>query len=63
MKSDCLRYRGSIHINLAKEVITGYQSGMKVFKGTYNPQVKLLEASEMDLAVTKEPAKMLEYKI
>jgi hypothetical protein len=36
---------------------------MKVFKGTYNRQVKLLEASEMDLAVTKEPAKMLEYKI
>jgi hypothetical protein len=26
---------GSIHINLQKEVITGYQTGKKVLKGTY----------------------------
>jgi hypothetical protein len=26
---------GSIHINLHKEVLTGFEEGMKVFKGTY----------------------------
>jgi hypothetical protein len=26
---------GSIHINLHKEVINGYQPGIKVVKGTY----------------------------
>jgi hypothetical protein len=29
---------GSIHINLQKEVITGYQTGKKVLKGTYYRQ-------------------------
>jgi hypothetical protein len=29
---------GSIHINLYKEVITGYQPGIKVLKGTYYRQ-------------------------
>jgi hypothetical protein len=29
---------GSIHSNLQKEVITGYQTGKKVFKGTYYRQ-------------------------
>jgi hypothetical protein len=29
---------GSIHINLHKEVITGYQLGIKVLKGTYYRQ-------------------------
>ena len=31
---------GSIHINLHKEVLTGFEEGMKVFKGTYYRQVK-----------------------
>jgi hypothetical protein len=26
---------GSIHINLDQEIITGYQPGIKVFKGSY----------------------------
>jgi hypothetical protein len=29
---------GSIHINLQKEVITGYQTGKKVLKGPYYRQ-------------------------
>jgi hypothetical protein len=29
---------GSIHINLNKEAITGYQLGIKVLKGTYYRQ-------------------------
>jgi hypothetical protein len=29
---------GSIHNNLQKEVITGYQTGKKVLKGTYYRQ-------------------------
>jgi hypothetical protein len=29
---------GSIHINRQNEVITGYQTGKKVFKGTYYHQ-------------------------
>jgi hypothetical protein len=29
---------GSIHISLQKEVITGYQMGRKVLKGTYYRQ-------------------------
>jgi hypothetical protein len=29
---------GSIHINLHKEVIIGYQRGIKVLKGTYYRQ-------------------------
>ncbi len=33
---------GSIHINLDKEVITGYEEGTKVFKGTYYCQVAKL---------------------
>jgi hypothetical protein len=55
---------GSIHINLDQEITTANQSGMKVFKGTHcYRQVKLVEATEMDLAVAKERVKMLEYKI
>jgi hypothetical protein len=33
---------GTIHINLDKEVITGYEEGTKVFKGTYYRQVAKL---------------------
>jgi hypothetical protein len=33
---------GLIHINLDKEVITGYKEGTKVFKGTYYCQVAKL---------------------
>jgi hypothetical protein len=29
---------GSIHVNLDKGLITGYQLGIKVFKGTYYRQ-------------------------
>jgi hypothetical protein len=44
----------SIHINLDKEVITGYEEGMKVFKGTSYCQVKLVQAMELDLVVAQE---------
>jgi hypothetical protein len=50
---------GSIHINLDKEVITGYEEGMKVFKGTSYRQVKLVQATELDLAVPHEHVKTL----
>jgi hypothetical protein len=33
---------GSIHINLDKEVLTGYEEGTKVFKGIYYCQVAKL---------------------
>ena len=42
---------GSIHINLHKEVITGYQPGIKVLKGTYYRQT------------SKERVKKREYKV
>jgi hypothetical protein len=42
---------GPIHINLHKEVLTGFEEGMKVFKCTYYRQVKLVQATELDLAV------------
>jgi hypothetical protein len=54
---------GSIHINLHKEVITGFQEGIEVFKGTYHCQVKLVQEKELDLAVAQEQVKTLETKI
>jgi hypothetical protein len=36
---------GAIHINLHKEVITGYKEGIKVSKGTYYSQVKLVQVT------------------
>jgi hypothetical protein len=36
---------GLIHINLHKEVLTGFEEGRKVFKGTYYRQVKLIQAT------------------
>jgi hypothetical protein len=54
---------GSIHINLHKEVLTGFEEGMKVFKGTYYCQAKLVQATELDLAVAQEQVKGLETKI
>jgi hypothetical protein len=49
---------GSIHINLDKEVITGYEEGTKVFKGTYcllpSCQVKLVQATELEHVETLE---------
>jgi hypothetical protein len=49
---------GSIHISLLrKEVLTGFEEGMKVFKGTYYRQVKLVQATELDLAVAQEQVK------
>jgi hypothetical protein len=50
---------GSVHINLHKEVLTGFEEGMKVFKGTYYRQVKLVQATELDLAVAQEQVKAL----
>jgi hypothetical protein len=41
---------GSIHINRHNEV----------FKGTYYRQVKLVQATELDLAVAQEQVKVLE---
>jgi hypothetical protein len=57
-----LSSEGSIHTNLHKEVITGFEEGMKVFKGTYYRQVKLVQATELDLAVALEQVKTLESK-
>jgi hypothetical protein len=54
---------GSIHINLDKEVHSGFEEGMKVFKGTYYRQVKLVPTTELDLAVSQEQVKMLKTKI
>jgi hypothetical protein len=54
---------GSIHISLRKEVLTGFKEGMKVFKGTYYSQVKLVQATELNLAVAQEQVKALETKI
>jgi hypothetical protein len=51
---------GSIHINRHNEVLTGFEEGMKVFKGTYYRQVKLVQATELDLAVAQEQVKVLE---
>ena len=47
----------SIHISLCKEVLTGFEEGRKVFKGTYYRQVKLVQATELDLAVAQEQVK------
>ncbi len=54
---------GSIHINLNKEVMTGYGEGMKEFKGTYYCQVKLVHATESDLRVAKVQLKALKTEI
>jgi hypothetical protein len=54
---------GSIHINLNKEVMTGYGEGMKEFKGTYYCQVKLVHATESDLSVGKVQLKALKTEI
>jgi hypothetical protein len=54
---------GSIHINLDKEIRTGYEQGMKVFQGTYYRKVKLVEATELELAVAKEHSTAQENKI
>jgi hypothetical protein len=53
---------GSIHIDLHKEVLTGFEEGMKVFKDTYYRQVKLVQATELDLAVAQEQVEALETK-
>jgi hypothetical protein len=54
---------GPIHIKLHKQVLTGFQEGMKVFKGTYYCQVKLVQATELNLAVAQEQVKVLETKV
>jgi hypothetical protein len=54
---------GSIYINLDKEVHSGFEEGMKVFKGTYYRQVKLLQATKLDLAVAQEQVKTLKTRI
>ncbi len=36
---------GSYHINLDQEIVSGHQQGIKVFKGTYYLQVKLVQAT------------------
>jgi hypothetical protein len=54
---------GSIHINLDKEVNSGFEDGMKVFKGTYYRQVQLVQSTELDLAVAQEQVKTLKTKI
>jgi hypothetical protein len=54
---------GSVHINLHKEVISGFEEGITVFKGTYYRQVKLVQASELDLAVAQEQVKAMETKL
>mgnify|MGYP002810108116 CR=1 FL=1 len=54
---------GSIHIHLDKEIWTGYEQGMKVFQGTYYRKVKLVEATELELAVAKEHSTAQENKI
>ncbi len=54
---------GSIHINLWPEVLSGLENGISVFKGTYYRQVKLVQATELDLAVAQEQVKALETKI
>jgi hypothetical protein len=54
---------GPIHINLRPEVLSGLENGISVFKGTYYRQVKLVQATELDLAVAKEKVKALEIKI
>jgi hypothetical protein len=50
-------------ISTCKEVLTGFEEGMKVFKGTYYRQVKLSQAMELDLAVAQEQVMALETKI
>ena len=54
---------GSFHINLHKEVLSGFKEGMKVFQGTYYRRVDLVQATELDLAVAQEQVKALETKI
>jgi hypothetical protein len=54
---------GYIHNNLHKEVLTGFEEGMKLFKGIYYRQVNLVQATELDLAVAQEQVKALEIKI
>jgi hypothetical protein len=51
---------GWTHINLHKEVLSGFEKGMKGFKGTYYRQVKLVQVTELDMAVA---LKALETKI
>jgi hypothetical protein len=53
---------GSIHINLRPEVLSGLENGISVFKGTYYRQAKLVQATELDLAVAKEKVMALETK-
>jgi hypothetical protein len=57
---NCFRFRG---VDSHQEVITGYKEGLKVFKGTYYCQVKLVQARELDLAVAQVHVKTLETKI
>jgi hypothetical protein len=38
---------GLVHINLHQEVLSGSEKGMKVFKGTYYHQVKLVQATQL----------------
>jgi hypothetical protein len=55
---------GSIHFNLHKEVLSGFEEGMKVFQGTsYYRRAELVQATELDLAVAQEQVKALETKI
>ncbi len=53
---------GSIPINLYKEVITGYQPGIKVLKGTYYRQTAK-ERVKRGEWTAKERVKTREYKI
>jgi hypothetical protein len=50
---------GSIHINLHPEVLSGLEKGVSVFEGTYYRKVKLVQATELDLAVAKEKVNAL----
>ncbi len=54
---------GSIHINPQPGVLSGLEKEISVFKGTYYRQVKLVQATELDLAVAKEKENALETKI
>jgi hypothetical protein len=54
---------GSININLRAEILSGLENGISVYKGTYYRQVKLVQATELDLAVAKEKVTALETKI
>jgi hypothetical protein len=41
----------SIHNNLHKEVLTGFEEGMKVFKGIYYRQVNLVQAKALEIKI------------